>query len=97
VTLGIPELPSPRFRKVLTWSKRLRGVSALGLLPIGITMSNLKDMSGTPIGTPGSAEGTPNEDEQSAVPPAAHTPGSAEGDDLPELEGEDSSSTEKSS
>jgi hypothetical protein len=59
-------------------------------------MSNLKEMSGTPIGTPGSAEGTPNENDQSVTPTAAHTPGSAEGDDLPELEGETASSTEKS-
>jgi hypothetical protein len=35
-------------------------------------------MAGAPIGTPGSAEGTENPDDQSKVPPAAHTPGSAE-------------------
>jgi len=39
------------------------------------------EMAGIPIGTPGSAEGTPDEDEQSHIPPAAHTPGSAEGED----------------
>lgn len=40
-----------------------------------------QDMAGTPIGTPGSAEGTEDRDKQSEVPPAAHTPGSAEGED----------------
>lgn len=47
-----------------------------------------QDMSGIPIGTPGSAEGTLDENDQSKTPPAAHTPGSAEGDDDPELNGE---------
>ena len=47
-------------------------------------------MSGTPIGTPGSAEGTEDTDDQSKVPPASHTPGSAEGEDDPEKTGESS-------
>lgn len=38
-----------------------------------------EDMAGIPIGTPGSAEGTEDESQQSKTPPAAHTPGSAEG------------------
>jgi hypothetical protein len=51
-------------------------------------MSTLKEMTGTPIGTPGNAEGTPDSADQSKTPPAAHTPGSAEGEDKPELTGE---------
>jgi hypothetical protein len=51
-------------------------------------MSTLKEMSGTPYPTPGSAEGTENEDAQSKIPPSGHTPGSAEGPDLPEYDGE---------
>ncbi len=48
-------------------------------------MATIKEMSGVPSPTPGSAEGTENSDEQSKVPLAGHTPGSAEGEDLPEL------------
>lgn len=42
------------------------------------TADNEHEMAGMPIGTPGSAEGTEDPDDQSKVPPAAHTPGSAE-------------------
>ena len=56
-------------------------------------MSTLKEMSGTPTGTPGSAEGTENLEEQSLVPPAAHTPGSAEGEDVPTSDDEETGST----
>ncbi len=42
-------------------------------------------MAGAPAPAPGSAEGTADIDEQSAIPPASHTPGSAEGEDDPEL------------
>lgn len=42
-----------------------------------------ENMTGAPIGTPGSAEGVDEEkgQDQSQTPPAAHTPGSAEGDE----------------
>lgn len=40
-----------------------------------------QDMSGVPTPTPGSAEGTEDQDKQSETPPASHTPGSAEGED----------------
>ena len=53
-------------------------------------MATLKEMSGIPTSTPGSAEGTADIDDQSHVPPSSHTPGSAEGEDKPELEGGDS-------
>ena len=43
-----------------------------------------QDMSGMPIGTPGSAEGTEDINDQSKTPPSAHTPGSAEGGALDE-------------
>ena len=42
-------------------------------------------MAGIPSPAPGSAEGTADIDEQSHIPPASHTPGSAEGEDDPEL------------
>ena len=42
-------------------------------------------MAGAPAPAPGSAEGTEDINEQSAIPPASHTPGSAEGEDDPEL------------
>lgn len=51
-------------------------------------MATLKEMSGIPSPTPGSAEGTETTDEQSQVPTSSHTPGSAEGEDKPELTGE---------
>ena len=51
-------------------------------------MATLKEMSGTPSPTPGSAEGTEDINEQSQIPPASHTPGSAEGEDKPEYDGE---------
>ena len=35
-------------------------------------------MAGIPTPTPGSAEGTEDQDMQSHVPPSSHTPGSAE-------------------
>ena len=37
--------------------------------------------------TPGSAEGTENQNAQSSSPPAPHTPGSAEGPDDPQKTG----------
>lgn len=58
-------------------------------------MSTLKEMSGIPSPTPGSAEGVADEDLQSKVPPSGHTPGSAEGPDEPEYDG-GSQSGEKS-
>lgn len=51
-------------------------------------MATIKEMSGVPSPTPGSAEGTENQNEQSKIPLAGHTPGSAEGEDKPELTGE---------
>ena len=42
-------------------------------------------MAGAPAPAPGSAEGTVDIDEQSQVPLSSHTPGSAEGEDDPEL------------
>ena len=42
-------------------------------------------MAGMPAPVPGSAEGTSDIDDQSKVPLASHTPGSAEGEDDPEL------------
>lgn len=39
------------------------------------------EMAGFPMGTPGSAEGTDEDHDQSQIPPSAHTPGSAEGED----------------
>jgi hypothetical protein len=48
-----------------------------------LTSSGIK-MAGIPSPTPGSAEGTENEDDQSKIPPSGHTPGSAEGEDVPE-------------
>lgn len=45
-----------------------------------LTSSGIK-MAGIPSPTPGSAEGTEIEDDQSKIPPSAHTPGSAEGED----------------
>lgn len=47
-----------------------------------------EDMAGIPTATPGSAEGTEDEDDQSKTPPSSHTPGSAEGEDDPEETGE---------
>lgn len=58
-------------------------------------MATLKEMTGIPIGTPGSAEGTEDINEQSHVSPAAHTPGSAEGEDKPEYDGEAPSSSDQ--
>lgn len=51
-------------------------------------MATIKEMSGVPSPTPGSAEGTENIDAQSKIPTSGHTPGSAEGEDLPELTGQ---------
>lgn len=51
-----------------------------------------QDMAGIPAPVPGSAEGTEDQDKQSQVPPAAHTPGSAEGEDY-----DDSSEAQESS
>jgi hypothetical protein len=48
-------------------------------------MSTLNETSETAPPTPGAAEGTDNVDEQSLVPPTTHTPGTAEGEDKPEL------------
>ena len=42
-------------------------------------------MAGAPAPVPGSAEGTEDIDDQSKVPLSSHTPGSAEGEDDPEL------------
>ncbi|WP_157947712.1 hypothetical protein [Abditibacterium utsteinense] len=53
-------------------------------------MATIKEMSGVPSPTPGSAEGTENINEQSQTPPSGHTPGSAEGEDKPELTAENS-------
>ena len=44
-----------------------------------------EEMAGMPAPAPGSAEGTPDINDQSKVPLASHTPGSAEGEDDPEL------------
>lgn len=51
-------------------------------------MATIKEMSGVPSPTPGSAEGTETADEQSKVPLSGHTPGSAEGEDLPSETGQ---------
>jgi hypothetical protein len=59
-----------------------------GLAAKTSAMSTLNEMSGTPSPTPGSAEGSDDQDLQSKVPPSGHTPGSAEGPDLPEFDGE---------
>ena len=55
-------------------------------------------MAGIPAPAPGSAEGTEDINEQSAIPTASHTPGSAEGEDDPELleEGDPNQTPEKS-
>ncbi len=53
------------------------------------TMATLKEMTGIPSPTPGSAEGTVDIDDQSHTPPASHTPGSAEGEDKAQYDGED--------
>lgn len=45
-----------------------------------------QDMAGIPSPAPGSAEGTEDINEQSHIPPASHTPGSAEGEDYDENE-----------
>lgn len=42
-------------------------------------------MAGAPAPAPGSAEGTEDINDQSKVPLSSHTPGSAEGEDDPEL------------
>lgn len=42
-------------------------------------------MAGAPAPVPGSAEGTENINDQSTVPTSSHTPGSAEGEDDPQL------------
>ncbi len=42
-------------------------------------------MAGAPAPVPGSAEGTEDINDQSKVPLSSHTPGSAEGEDDPEL------------
>ena len=42
-------------------------------------------MAGVPAPAPGSAEGMEDINKQSDVPLASHTPGSAEGEDDPEL------------
>ncbi len=42
-------------------------------------------MAGAPAPVPGSAEGMEDIDKQSKVPLSSHTPGSAEGEDDPEL------------
>ena len=42
-------------------------------------------MAGMPAPVPGSAEGTADIDDQSKIPLSSHTPGSAEGEDDPEL------------
>ena len=42
-------------------------------------------MAGAPAPVPGSAEGTEDINEQSKIPLSSHTPGSAEGEDDPEL------------
>ena len=56
-----------------------------------------QDMAGAPAPVPGSAEGTEDINEQSKVPLASHTPGSAEGEDDPELleEGDPTKTPEK--
>ena len=58
-----------------------------------------EDMAGIPAPAPGSAEGTEDINQQSAIPPASHTPGSAEGEDDPELleEGDPTKTGESSS
>ena len=53
-------------------------------------------MAGAPAPAPGSAEGTENIDEQSKVPLSSHTPGSAEGEDDPEFDGEATQTSENS-
>ncbi len=50
--------------------------------------ANGEQMAGVPSPTPGSAEGTTDQDDQSKRPPSGHTPGSAEGEDDPEKTGE---------
>ena len=42
-------------------------------------------MAGMPAPAPGSAEGTEDINDQSKIPTSSHTPGSAEGEDDPEL------------
>ncbi len=51
-------------------------------------MATIKEMSGVPSPTPGSAEGSVTPEEQSKVPLSGHTPGSAEGEDKTELTGQ---------
>lgn len=52
-------------------------------------------MAGAPAPAPGSAEGTADINEQSKIPTASHTPGSAEGEDDPEFDGEATQTPEK--
>ena len=57
-----------------------------------------QEMSGIPAPVPGSAEGMEDINQQSDVPLASHTPGSAEGEDDPALleEGDPTQTPEKS-